>query len=55
MLLLPGSDKETVYVEGPARLKEGEMWGRNISDINRCVDGDGRICIKFIVFLINYI
>lgn len=54
MVLSPGSDKEAVYVEGPARLKEGEMLGRNISDINRCVNGDGKLSIKFIIFLINY-
>lgn len=52
MVLSPGNENETVFVLQPTTLKEGEMWGRKLSNLNKWVDGDGNISVKFIVFYI---
>lgn len=39
---------------GHATLKEGEMWGRSIADINRWVDTDGKLTMKFLIYYLNF-
>lgn len=50
MVLSPGNDKEKVFILEPTTLKEGEMWGHNLPNLNKWVDGDGNISVKFIIF-----
>ena len=50
MVLSPGNENEEVYILQSTTLKEGEMWGRKVSNLNKWVDGDGNISVKFIVF-----
>ena len=45
-----GEETETTFRLDTAILKEGEMWGRRMSDINRYVDGDGKVEIKLIIY-----
>ena len=45
-----GEETETTFRSDTVILKEGEMWGRRMSDINRYVDGDGKVEIKFIIY-----
>lgn len=44
-----GKETETTYHSDTVILKEGEMWGKTMRDINRYVDGDGKLEIKFII------
>lgn len=55
MVLSPGNENETVFVLQPTTLKEGEMWGRKLSNLNKWVDGDGNISVKFIIYYVNLI
>ena len=47
-----GEETETAFRSDTVILKEGEMWGKTMSDINRYVDGDGKVLveIKFIIY-----
>ena len=45
-----GEETETTYRSDTVILKEGEMWGKTMGDINRYVDGDGKLEIKFIIY-----
>ena len=45
-----GEETETTFRSDTVILKEGEMWGRRMSDINGYVDGDGKVEIKFIIY-----
>ena len=45
-----GEETETTLRSDTVILKEGEMWGRRMSDINGYVDGDGKVEIKFIIY-----
>ena len=50
---MPGQEKEKEFRSGNTTLKEGEMWGRDVCDIESFVEEDGRINIKFIIFYLN--
>jgi len=50
MVLSPGNENETVFILQPRTLNEGEMWGRHLSNLDKWVDGDGNISVKFIIF-----
>jgi len=54
MVLSPGSENQTDFNLQKTTLKEGEMWGRNISNLNKWVDGDGNIVVKFIIFIFTF-
>ena len=54
MVLSPGNENETVFILQPTTLKEGEMWGRHLSNLNKWVDGDGNISVKFIIFICTF-
>ena len=46
---MPGSQRQQSDLHlGHATLKEGEMRGRSMANINRWVDGDGKLIIKFL-------
>lgn len=47
MVLSPGNENEAVFVLQPTTLKEGEMWGRKLSNLNKWVDGDGNISVVY--------
>ena len=44
-----GVETETAFRSDTVILKEGEMWGKTMSDINRYVDRDGKVEIKYII------
>ena len=48
-----GEETETALRSDTVILKEGEMWGKTMSDINRYVDGDGKVEIKFIIYHVD--
>ena len=50
---MPGQEKEKEFRSGNITLKEGEMWGRDVWDIESFVEEDGRINVKFIIFYLN--
>ena len=52
---MPESEREqSVLHLGHATLKEGEMWGRSMANINRWVDGDGKLTIKFLIYYLQF-
>ncbi|XP_067044492.1 uncharacterized protein [Acropora muricata] len=57
IVMIPGPQgQQSVLHLGHATLKEGEMWGRGIGigDINRWVDGDGNLTIKFLIYYLQF-
>ena len=48
-----GEETETAFRSDTVIVKEGEMWGKTMSDINRYVDGDGKVEIKFIIYHVD--
>ena len=50
IVMSAGEETETTFRSDTVILKVGEMWGRRMSDINRYVDGDGKVEIKFIIY-----
>ena len=53
--MIPGSQRQqSVLHLGRATLKEGEMWGRSMANINRWVDGDGNLIIKFLIYYLQF-
>ena len=49
---MPGTEKENVFTSETITLEEGEMWGRDV-DINRFVDENGRLEIKFVIYYLS--
>ena len=37
--------KDNVVDVGRATLKQGDMWGARVPDINRFVDGNGNVAV----------
>ena len=53
--MMPGVvNQQSVLHLGHTTLKEGEMWGRSMADINRWVDADGKLILKFIIYYLQY-
>ena len=53
--MIPGPQgQQSVLHLGHTTLKEGEMWGRSMADINRWVDGDGNLTIKFLIYYLQF-
>ena len=52
MVLLPAEVEEVTHILRMTTLKEGEMWGHDVADINRWVDGEGKLIVKFIILYI---
>ena len=46
--------KNNVVDVGRATLKEGDMWGALVPDINRFVDANGNLAVKFIITYLEY-
>ena len=49
MVISPGKENETIKKLPPTRMREGSMWGCNLSQVNRWVDVEGEIEIKFLI------
>ena len=49
MVISPGKENETIKKLPPTRVREGSMWGCNLSKVNRWVDVGGEIEIKFLI------
>ena len=47
---MPGESKQTTKALTLKTISEGGMWGIRIKDINRWVNEDGRVNIKFIIY-----
>ena len=52
MVLSPGEVEEKTHILPTTTLKEGEMWGHHVTNINRWVDGEGKLTVKFIIIYI---
>ena len=53
MVLSPGEVEQVTHILPTTTLKEGEMWGHNVANINRWVDGKGKLIVKFIILYIE--
>ena len=51
-MLSPGEVEEITHILPTTTLKEGEMWGHDVAKINRWVDGEGKLIVKFIILYI---
>ena len=51
--MAPGSDNEQVLDSDIVSLKEGEMWGRRIPNVDSLLDGNGSLDVKFIIYYFN--
>ena len=55
IVMIPGPQgQQSVLHLGHATLKEGEMWGRSMTDINRWVDGDGNLTVKLFIYYLQF-
>lgn len=52
IVLSPGEVEEMTHILSTTTLKEGEMWGHDVANINRWVDGEGKLIVKFIILYI---
>lgn len=52
MVLSPGEVEEVTHILPTTTLKEGQMWGHDVANINRWVDGEGKLIVKFIILYI---
>ena len=52
---MPGQEKQKEFRSEKTTLKEREMWGGDVCDIESFVEEDGRINIKFIIFLSEHV
>ena len=52
IVLSPGEVEEITHILSTTTLKEGEMWGHDVANINRWVDGEGKLIVKFIILYI---
>ena len=48
----PGEVEEVTHILLTTTLKEGEMWGNDVANINCWVDGEGKVIVKFIILYI---
>lgn len=51
--MAPGSDNEQVLDSDIVSLKEGEMWGWRIPNVDSLLDGNGSLDVKFIIYYFN--
>ena len=53
--MMPDSkaQRQVLYL-GHATLKEGEMWGRSMANINRWVDGEETLKLKFLISYLSF-
>jgi len=51
-VLSPGEVEEITHILPTTTLNEGEMWGHDVANINRWVDGEGKLIVKFIILYI---
>jgi len=52
MVISPGKENETIKKLPPTRMREGKMWGCNLSQVNRWVDVEGKIDKIYNIFRI---
>ena len=52
--MMPASTHHHTLNLGHATLKEGEMWGRSMADINTWVDRDGKLTMKLLIYYLNF-
>ena len=50
----PGEDKEHVFILKEETTREGDMWGVTMADVNKWVDANGDLTIKFIIFYLHF-
>jgi len=53
-VMMPGGDKEEVFFLSHTTLKEGQMWGLNLQRINKWVEENGKLRIKFIIYFLRF-
>ena len=52
MVLSLGEVEEITHILPTTTLKEGDMWGHDVANINRWVDSEGKLILKFIILYI---
>ena len=52
--MMPGGEREEIFSLQKVNLNEGEMWGRNCKDINKWVNGDGKLIFKFLIIYLSF-
>ena len=52
--MMPGGEKEEVLFLNHTTLKEGEMWEVNLQRINKWVEENGKLRIKFIIYFLKF-
>ncbi len=52
--MMPGGEKEEVLFLTRTTLKEDEMWGVNLQRINKWVEENGKLRIKFIIYFLKF-
>ena len=54
-VLMPSEHtKDKIVDVGRVTLKEGDMWGARVPDMNRFIDGNGNLAVKFIINYLEY-
>ncbi|XP_068757571.1 TNF receptor-associated factor 3-like [Montipora capricornis] len=54
IVMMPGEEKEEVFVLQHTTLKEGEMQGISLKDIIKWVNRDGELKIKIIIYYLRF-
>lgn len=55
IVMMPESkQRRQILYLGHATLKEGEMWGRSMANINRWVDREGKLKMKFLISYLSF-
>lgn len=53
--MMTGSNQQRkILYLGHATLKEGEMWGRSMANINRWVDREGKLKMKYLISYLSF-
>ncbi len=50
----PGEEHQEVLTLERVTLKEGEMWGRSVTNLLKWVDGNGRLVMKFLIYYLSF-
>ena len=52
--MMPGEELEEVFVFQQTTLKEGEMQGIGLEDMNKWVKENGELKIKFLIYYLKF-
>ena len=52
--MMPEDRKEAIHSLEKKTIREGEMWGVNIGDFTECVEENGDLNVKFIIYYVSH-